>query len=623
MPPQNIKEYIESIRDQIFQDKQQQIDIFKELTGQSDKQSNEYLNICDKKLHIALEEYFKENEQLNQQFKDDKLKFFEIQTRIDKWLLKHNNCSYLEAQQKIKENKDGPVVITIKNIIINTDTDFQINKIQQDSSSLQEKSQTHKPAIQCPDVHYKIFKQQDNINQFENDKYQNQFSNQVEHNQMQRNRSLEIVEYKNINYKQTHNYESKTNNNNQNQRYVQNNKIDIMEQLLPQGPEFEHLFEQNNQEPQYQEQQPQYTNQYANHSIQQNLYQQQSPYIHSPISQVPYQQNMQQNNFNYNQNVNNSALGFHQHQQNFNSSLQPSFPQNLIAPNNFNPNQQRFQPNISSQPINNQQPNYVQQSNPQFNQNAQQYQQNQYQLNIQNYQRPHSNHSPQFVQPSQNFNSLIQGPNFAVNLQIAQLNQNQAVNLQANVAPQFNPNQNILQTNQFVPQQNLQITQQTLNANLNPNGPVQNIFNQNKFGAVQTQQPVQISCQNAQINQSVFNNNLKTAQQFPHRNTMLGMQQQLPVFDQTQSPINLSANVNQSIKNTVVIIKNADMKFGQFNKQILEFLQQYLTCASIQTTNQGDINIVTTDENLKIVLNVVNNIKIENHGIQYAIHSNQ
>ncbi|CAL6057929.1 Hypothetical_protein [Hexamita inflata] len=610
--PQNIKEYIESIRDQKFKEKQQQIDILIELTGLSEAKSINILNVCNLKLHDALEEYFKESKQLSQQFKDDQLNFFEIQTRIDKWLLKHNNCSYSEAQQKIKENKDGPIVITIKNkIVINTDTDLQTNKIQYDSSNLQDKSQTHKHAIQCQDVRNKIFKQQDN--QFENDKYKNQFSNLVEHNQMKRNRSLDIVEYQNINYKQTHNYESKTNNNihNQNQRYVQNNKIDIMEQLLPQGPEFEHLFEQNIQQPYYQEQQPQYTNQYANHSIQQNLYQQQSPYIHSPISQVPYQQNMQQNNFNNNQNVNNSALGFHQHQQNFNSSLQPSsFPQNLI--------------NISSQPINNQQPNYVQQSNPQFNQNAQQYQQNQFQQqNIQNYQRPHSNHSPQFVQPSQNFNSLIQGPNFAVNLLIAQLNQNQAVNLQANVAPQFNPNINIQQTNQFVQQQNLQITQQTLNANANPNGPVQNIFNQNKFGAVQTQQPVQISCYNAQINQSVFNNNLKTAQHFPNRNIMLGMQQQFPVFEQTQSPINLSANVNQSIKNTVVIIKNADMKFGQFNKQILEFLQQYLTCASIQTTNQGDINIVTTDENLKIVLHVVNNIKVENNGIQYAIHSNQ
>ncbi|CAL6057499.1 UBA-like_superfamily [Hexamita inflata] len=216
----------------------------------------------------------------------------------------------------------------------------------------------------------------------------------------------------NNNY-QNNNQSRSSNQNNQSNKPLQVNNIqqDIMEQLLPQGPEFEHLFEQNNQEPQYQEQQPQYTNQYANHSVAPNQYSPQVPFVNSrPMSQVPYPQNSQQNfNNNYQNNQTQFAPVNQQNQlvRNFNHSA-------------FQPNQQVNQQFQLNQ-VNYSQPNYSQQnSNLQFNPQNQQMQQNMFQrsnVNILNSQSTIPQYQFTSQQPSnqpfihqQNFNTSIQSP---------------------------------------------------------------------------------------------------------------------------------------------------------------------------------------------------------------------
>ncbi|CAL6022473.1 Hypothetical_protein [Hexamita inflata] len=348
--------------------------------------------------------------------------------------------------------------------------------------------------------------------------------------------------------------------------------------LLPLGPEFVHLLEPINQDPpveqNFQTFIPQSTNMrpISNQMpIAPNQYSPQSPYTYTrPISQVPYQQNIQQNNYQNNQQP------YHQNQQ---YQQVQNFNQNHLA--------SPFQSNQADnhvQPINYQQPNYVQQSNPHFNQNAQQFQQNQFQQqNSQNYQISQSNNpAQQFIQqPPQNFNQAIQSPNFQ------QLQQPQQFVQQQSIQQHFNQ--------QYSNQ--VQVSNQNTYAN-----PVQN-FNQIQHnpaplppvnGLFYNQIP-----QNIQI-QGQMNN-------FPQQNPSKAFQRQ---------------NVKSPVKTNVIFIKNEDMKFGQFNQKIMEFLKDRLKYLNLNVSiqNGGDIQIVTGDECLKAVLSVVNNIKIGNSGIPYGIH---
>ncbi|CAL6057497.1 UBA-like_superfamily [Hexamita inflata] len=343
--------------------------------------------------------------------------------------------------------------------------------------------------------------------------------------------------------------------------------------LLPLGPEFVHLLEPINQDPPVEQNMQTFIPQSTN--MRPIQYSPQSPYTNTrPISQVPYQQNIQQNNLN---NYQNNQQPQHQNQQ---YQQVQNFNQNHLA--------SPFQSNQAVnhvQPINYQQPNYVQQSNPQFNQNAQQFQQNQFQQNIQNYQRPHSNlPAQQFIQqPPQNFNQAIQSPNFQ------QLQQPQQFVQQQSIQQNFNQ--------QYSNQ--VQVSTQNTYAN-----PVQN-FNQIQYNPapLPPSQPV---------NGQFYN-------QIPQN---MQMQGQINNFaQQNPSKAFQRQNVKSPIKTNVIFIKNEDMKFGQFNQKIMEFLKDRLKYLNLNVSIQnGDIQIVTGDESLKAVLSVVNNIKIGNSGIPYVIH---
>ncbi|CAL6069858.1 Hypothetical_protein [Hexamita inflata] len=356
--------------------------------------------------------------------------------------------------------------------------------------------------------------------------------------------------------------------------------------LLPLGPEFVHLLEPINQDQPVEQNlqtfipQSTYMRSITNQMpIAPNQYSPQSPYINArPISQVPYQQSIQQNNYENNQ-------------QQFNHTVNPPYPHQPYIQNqpyqqaqNCNQNHlaSQFQSNQVNhiQTINYQQPNYIQQSNPQFNQNAQQFQQNQFQQqNSQNYQRPLSN------LPPQNLNSAIQSPNFQ----------------------QIPPQQYINQQQAFNQQYSNQVRQSTQNARYA--NPVQN-FNQphNPFPPIQpvynqTQKYQNQGQQNIQINQNQPN--------FPPQN------------NQVPSKAFQRQNMKSPVK-TVIVIKNEDMKFGQFNQKIFDFLKDHLKYLNIQIQIKGgDIQIVAGEQNLKAVLSVVNNIKIGPNGIPYGIHSGQ
>ncbi|CAL6069856.1 UBA-like_superfamily [Hexamita inflata] len=249
----------------------------------------------------------------------------------------------------------------------------------------------------------------------------------------------------NNNY-QNNNYNRSSNQNNQSNKPLQvNNRPsqDIMEQLLPQGPEFEHLFEQNNQQLQHQEQQPYYTNQYANHSVAQNQFSPQVPYINSrPMSQVPYQ-NTQQNNFNnyqYNQAQFVAPVTQYQQVQNYNRFVQPAFQPNQQV-------NQRFQQN--------QVVNYSQQLNSQFNPQNQQIQQS----SIPQYRFAPQQPSNQPFIPQQSFNPAIQSPNVQQR--------------------QFNPTQLSQPFNSPLQNQNQMFQQQFQNNQFNYNQFQTNSINQN------------------------------------------------------------------------------------------------------------------------------------------------
>ncbi|CAL6022479.1 UBA-like_superfamily [Hexamita inflata] len=275
----------------------------------------------------------------------------------------------------------------------------------------------------------------------------------------------------NNNY-QNNNLNRSSNQNNQSNKPLQvNNRPsqDIMEQLLPQGPEFEHLFEQNNQQPQHQEQQPQYTNQYANHSVAQNQFSPQVPFVNSrPMSQVPYPQNTQQNNFNnyqYNQAQFAPVNQQNQQVQNYNRFVQPAFQPNQQV-------NQRFQQN--------QVVNYSQQLNSQFNPQNQQSSIPQYQFTPQ---QPSNQH---FI-PQQSFNPAIQSPN----VQQRQFNpQNQQIQ-QSSIPYQFGP-QLSQPFNSPLQNQNQMFQQQFQNNQFNYNQFQTNSINQN------VQIPFQQSAQQVQ-----------------------------------------------------------------------------------------------------------------------------